>query len=174
MTAPPSSAYKIVETPQLYKDVILKYGVQGAFVGSEETDSPWVPFGPDAAIRHLAFDVRRNAYANILWIKGPGVVGTHNHRGTVIMLCLEGSVRYLEYDWVAGPGGFIFETPGLSHTLVTDHPQGVKLFGWLEGATDFFAEDGSFIETLDVWWYINHYETYCKENEIPINTELYL
>jgi len=25
-----------------------------------------------------------------------------------------------------------------------------------------------------VWWYINHYETYCRENGIPINKKLYL
>jgi 2,4'-dihydroxyacetophenone dioxygenase len=174
MTAPPSTAYKIVDTPQLYKDVIERYGVQGSFVGGSEVDSPWVPFGDNAAIRHLAFDVRRNAFSNILWIKSSGVVGTHNHRGTVVMLCLEGSARYLEYDWVAEPGSFIYETPGLSHTLVTDHPDGVKLFGWLEGPIDFFDEQGNFIETLDVWWYINHYESYCKEHGIPINPQLYL
>jgi len=57
-------------------------------------------------------------------LRGPGVIGTHNHCGTVVMVCLEGSCRCLEYDWVAGPGSFIFETPGLSHTLVSDHPEG--------------------------------------------------
>jgi 2,4'-dihydroxyacetophenone dioxygenase len=33
------------------------------------------------------------------------VIGTHFHRGTITMVCLEGSVRYLEYDWVARPAG---------------------------------------------------------------------
>ncbi|MDX3457098.1 2,4'-dihydroxyacetophenone dioxygenase family protein [Streptomyces sp. ME02-8801-2C] len=174
MTAPPSTAYKIVHTPQLYRDVIERYGVDGTHVGMSEEESPWVPFGDNAAIRHLAFDVRSNTFSNILWIKGPGVIGTHNHRGTVVMVCLEGSCRYLEYDWVAGPGSFIFETPGLSHTLVSDHPDGVKLFGWLQGPIDFFDDQGGFIETLDVWWYINHYETHCRENGIPINKKLYL
>jgi hypothetical protein len=32
---------------------------------------------------------------------------------------------------------------------VTDHPQGVKHFGWLQGATEFYDEPGTFIETLD-------------------------
>jgi len=82
-------------------------------------------------------------------------------------VCLEGRCRYLEYDWVAGPGSFIFETPGLSHTLVSDHPDGVKLFGWLQGPIDFFDDRGGFIETLDVWWYINHYETYCGRTASP-------
>ncbi len=100
MAAPPSTAYKIIEIPETYKDVIARCGVQGKFVGPSDQESPWVPFGDRAAIRHLAFDVRRNAFSNILWIKSKGVVGTHKHRGTVVMLCLEGSARYLEYDWI--------------------------------------------------------------------------
>ena len=174
MAAPASTAYRIVDVPQPYRAVIERHGVQGKFVSSDEKESPWVPFGSNAAIRHLAFDVRRNVYSNILWIKSGGVVGTHRHRGTVVMVCLEGSARYLEYEWVAGPGDFIYETPGLTHTLVSDHPQGVKLFGWLEGSTDFFDEKGGFIETLDIWWYINHYESYCREHGIAINEQLYL
>lgn len=174
MTAPPATAYRIVAVPELYRDVIARHGVPGTFVGSTEQESPWIPFGDRAAIRHLAFDVRRNRFSNVLWIKSSGVVGTHKHHGTVVMICLEGSARYLEYNWVAGPGDFIYETPGLVHTLVTDHPQGVKLFGWLEGPIDFFDEQGTFVESLDVWWYINHYETYCRANDIPINKQLYL
>jgi hypothetical protein len=174
MTAPPSTACKIVDVPELYRDVIARHGVPGTFVGPSERESPWIPFGPNAALRHLAFDVRRNRFCNVLWIKSAGVIGTHKHRGTVVMICLEGSARYLEYDWVAGPGDFIYETPGLVHTLVSDHPQGVKLFGWLEGPIEFFDEQGNFVEMLDVWWYINHYETYCREHNIPINKQLYL
>lgn len=174
LKAPPSTAYRIVNIPDAYRDVIARHGVAGKFVSASEQESPWVPFGPNAAIRHLAFDVRRNTYSNILWIRSAGVIGTHRHRGTVVMVCMEGSARYLEYDWVAGPGDFIYETPGLIHTLVSDHPNGVKLFGWLEGATDFFDEQGNFVETLDVWWFINHYETYCREHGMTINEQLYL
>jgi len=174
ITAPPSTAYRIVEVPEIHREVIGKYGVPGRYVGASEKESPWIPFGNNAALRHLAFDVRRNAYSNILWIKSAGVIGTHKHRGTVVMMCLEGSARYLEYDWVAGPGEFIYETPGLIHTLVSDHPQGVKLFGWLEGATEFYDEQGQLIETLDVWWYIEHYETWCRQHGLPINKQLYL
>ena len=173
MTAP-STAYEIVEIPEPYANVIERHGIEGKFVGASEEDSPWVPFGPTAAIRHLSFDTRRNAFSNILWVKTGGVIGTHKHRGTVIMMCLEGSFRYLEYDWVATPGAFIYETPGLCHTLVSDDPNGVKLFGYLEGPIEFYDDQGGFIETLDVWWYINHYESYCREQGIPINEELYL
>src|SRR6202012_5644793 len=146
ITAPPSTAYRIVDVPEPLRDVISRHAVPGTFVGASEQESPWVPFGDNAAIRHLGFDVRKNIFSNVLWIKSAGVIGTHKHRGTVIMVCLEGSARYLEYDWVATPGAFISETPGQTHTLVTDHPQGVKLFGWLEGPIDFFDEHGEFVQ----------------------------
>lgn len=174
MSAPASTAYKIVDVPEAYADVIKRHGIPGAFVGPSEQDSPWVPFGPTAAIRHLLFDTRHNIFSNILWMKSAGVIGTHKHRGTVVMVCLEGSARYLEYDWVAGPGDFIYETPGLVHTLVSDNPKGVKLFGWLQGPIEFYDDKANFIETLDVWWFIHHYESYCGENGVPINKQLYI
>jgi len=174
MTAPPSTAYKIVDVPEIYADVIRRHGIPGTFVGASEPESPWVPFGANAAIRHLLFDTRHNIFSNILWIKSAGVIGTHKHRGTVVMVCLEGSARYLEYDWVAGPGAFIYETPGLVHTLVSDDPHGVKLFGWLQGPIEFYDDKGNFVETLDVWWFIHHYESHCRERGIPINQRLYI
>lgn len=174
ITAPPSTAYRIVDVPEVHSEVIRRLGVPGKYVGPSETDSPWVPFGDNAALRHLAFDVRNNIFSNVLWVKSAGVIGTHKHRGTVVMVCLEGTARYLEYDWVAGPGSFIYETPGLIHTLVSDNATGVKLFGWLQGPIEFYDDRGNFTQTLDVWWFINHYETYCKRNGIPINRELYL
>jgi 2,4'-dihydroxyacetophenone dioxygenase len=52
ITAAPCTAYKVVNRPEAYADVIQKHGIQGRFVGSSERESPWVPFGSQAAIRH--------------------------------------------------------------------------------------------------------------------------
>jgi 2,4'-dihydroxyacetophenone dioxygenase len=172
MTVPPSTLGQIVNVPEEFRELISRRGCKGTFVGPNE--SPWVPFGDNAAIKHLAFDVRSNTYSNILWIKGPGVIGTHKHRGKIVMVCLEGGVRYLEYPWVAGPGDFITEVPGESHTLVTEHPQGCKLFGWMQGAIEFYDDKANFVFTADVWWFMNHYETYCRDNGLSINEELYI
>ena len=174
MTAPPSGAYKIVNVPELYKGVMERHGREGTYVGASEAESPWVPFGDNAAIRHLAFDVRQNVYCNILWIKSPGVIGTHKHRGPVWAIGLEGSFRYLEYDWVCHPGEFITETPGTAHTLVTDDPNGMKALFWMQGANEFYDENGVHVETLDVWWFMNHYESYCAEHGLTPNPQLYL
>ncbi|MCK0744261.1 2,4'-dihydroxyacetophenone dioxygenase family protein [Chromohalobacter nigrandesensis] len=172
--APASSAYKVVEVPEPMKAMQDRFGREGSYVGLSEAESPWVPFGENAAIRHLAFDVRNNVYCNILWIKGPGVIGTHKHRGMVWAVGMEGSFRYLEYDWTCGPGEFITEMPGQAHTLVTDEPNGMKALFWMQGANEFYDENGEWAETLDVFWFINHYVTYCEENGIPINDQLFL
>ena len=101
MKAPPSTAFRIVDVPEAYRSVIDARGMKGTFVGPEESESPWVPFGDNAAIKHLAFDVRQNIYSNILWIKGPGVIGTHKHRGKIVMV--PGRQRPFEYDWGRRP-----------------------------------------------------------------------
>jgi 2,4'-dihydroxyacetophenone dioxygenase len=175
VTAPPSNLAKIVDVPFAHKALVEKYSPGGRYIDAmSDDDSPWVPFGDNAAIKHLAFDVRTGIFSNILWVKSAGAIGTHLHRGTIMMVCLEGSVKYLEYDWVASPGGLILEVPGESHTLVTEHPEGVKLFGWMQGPIEFYNENAEFVFTADVWWFMDHYETYCKANNIPINPKLYL
>jgi hypothetical protein len=175
MKAPASDVKKIVDVPFNHRELVERISPGGRYIDMEsDVDSPWVPFGPSAAIKHLSFDVRTNTYSNILWMKGPGTIGTHLHRGTVTMVTITGSVRYLEYDWVASPGGLILEVPGEAHTLVTEHPEGCKLFGWMTGPIEFYDAEGNFVETVDVWWMISHYEAYCKENGIPINEKLYL
>ena len=60
------------------------------------------------------------------------------------------------------------------YVLVTDHPEGCKLWGWMVGPIEFYDNAANLIETVDVWWMINHYESYCKEQGIAINPKLYL
>ena len=79
ISAPPSTAWRVVDVPELAKDGIAPHGFQRTFVGAAEEDSPWVPFGDGAAIKHLAFDTRHSIFSNILWIKANGVVGTDKH-----------------------------------------------------------------------------------------------
>ena len=175
MKAPPSNAKKIVDVGFPYKHLVDRISPGGRYIDAQtDVDSPWVPFGDNAAIKHLAFDVRQGIFSNILWVKGPGVIGTHKHRGRVWAIGLEGSFRYLEYPWVCRAGEFITETPGTAHTLVTDDPNGMKALFHMQGANEFFDENGNHVETLDVWWFMNHYETYCREHNIPINKQLYL
>src|SRR5262249_55700507 len=59
----------------------------------------------------------------------------HYHVSTVHGLTLKGSWRYLEHDWVATPGSYIFEPAGEAHTLVVpeDAPEPMITFFVLSG-----------------------------------------
>lgn len=172
--APPSQAYKIVELHDPYSELVRRRGVKGIFVGCDEAENPWVPWGDNADVRYLGFDVRLNITYVHLRIRSAGVIGTHYHRGRVILMPITGTMRYLEYDWVAGPGGFVLERPGEAHTLVTDDPNGATMFGMLEGAIDLYDDQGTLIVTADVWYWMNHYETFCRQLGLAPNEALYV
>jgi 2,4'-dihydroxyacetophenone dioxygenase len=174
MAVTPHNRAMIQLPPEPHEAIIKEFGLNGGYIGESEAESPWVPFGDSAAIRHLAFDVRNGSAANILWVKGGGRIGTHRHRGPVSAVTLEGSWGYYEYDWVARPGSFVYEMPGTAHTLYSDDPNGMKAMFWLNGAIEFFDDAGKLTETVDVFWFINHYVSYCREKGLPINQAMFL
>lgn len=154
--------------------VVREYACPDIHIGAGEDESPWVPFKENVYIRHLAFDVRNNFYSNLLWVKKGGMLGRHRHRGRIFACTLEGSWRYLEYDWVARPGSYVQESPGAVHTLVSDDPNGMKTVFMMNGSLDFVDDNDHLLETLDVFWFIDHYTSYCKQNGIPINKKLFV
>ena len=82
MDAPPSTKAQIVDVGFAHKALVERLSPGGRYIDVQsDVDSPWVPFGDRAAIKHLAFDVRQNLFSNILWVKGPGVV---DFRGELI------------------------------------------------------------------------------------------
>ena len=162
------------ETKSSLEAVYRQYGRPDVHIGAGEDESPYVPFKPNVYIRHLAFDVRNNCYANILWVTKGGVLGRHRHRGPVFACVLEGSWRYLEYDWVARPGSYVQESPGVIHTLVSDDPNGMKTFFWLKGSLEFYDDNDHLLETLDVFWFIDHYLSHCREHSLKVNPKLWV
>ena len=58
--------------------------------------------------------------------------------------------------------------------MVSDDPNGMKAMFWLNGALEFFDEKGNLTETLDVFWFINHYVSHCKTHGLEINKEMFL
>jgi 2,4'-dihydroxyacetophenone dioxygenase len=154
--------------------VVREYGRPDVHIGESEEESPYVPFKPNVYIRHLAFDVRRNNYVNVLCVTKGGMLGRHRHRGPVSACVLEGSWRYLEYDWIARAGSYVHESPGVIHTLVSDDPNGMKTMFWLNGSIEFYNEQDTLLETLDVFWFIDHYLSYCRERNLKVNDRLFL
>ena len=137
-----------------------------------DDESPWITLVEDRAwIKHLAFDVRAGTAVNILKVGAGGVLERHRHRGPVAGYTLEGSWRYLEYDWVATPGSWVHEFPGAVHTLASD--TGMSTLFWVTGPLELLAGD-EVIETMDVFWYMDNYIGHCEANGLPVNEKLFV
>jgi quercetin dioxygenase-like cupin family protein len=80
----------------------------------------WVPQGDRIWFRPLLLDTATGTVANLLRVRRGGNLGRHLHNAPVFGYVLRGSWRYLEHDWVARAGNFVYEPPGEVHTLVVD------------------------------------------------------
>lgn len=93
-----------------------------------DDDPLWVPLHGGVSFRPLMFDCSKGAWSNVLKVKPGGSLACHYHTSPVHAFVLDGAWRYLEHDWVAETGSFIYEPPGELHTLVADETRGMKTF----------------------------------------------
>src|SRR3954463_2275604 len=80
--------------------------------------------------RTLHFNVSRGQYTHLMRLTLTDIIARHRHTGPVFAHVLRGRWHYLEHDWVAGEGGFVFEPPG-------EPPTPVGPDGWEEMVTLF-------------------------------------
>lgn len=110
---------------------------RGHFIANIDVDDEklWVPYADGVWIQPCCFNVTSGGFS--LLLKGlPGAqLGVHYHVGIVRGYTLAGHWRYLEHDWVAKPGTFIYEPAGEAHTLVVtdDSPEPALILFMVEG-----------------------------------------
>ncbi len=81
-------------------------------------DRAWVPQADNVWFRPLCLNRSQGYWVNLLRVTRSGVLSRHRHPGPVHGFVLKGSWRYLEHEWVANVGSYVFEPPGETHTLV--------------------------------------------------------
>ena len=84
----------------------------------------WVPQMENVWFRPLCLNASQGYWVNLLRVRRSGVLTRHRHPAPVHGFVLRGSWRYLEHDWTAKAGAYVFEPPGETHTLVV--PDGVE------------------------------------------------
>jgi 2,4'-dihydroxyacetophenone dioxygenase len=85
-----------------------------------EDERIWVPQAENVWFRPLCLNVSSGYWMNLLKVRKSGVLSRHRHPGPVHGFVLKGRWRYLEHDWIATEGSYVFEPPGETHTLVVD------------------------------------------------------
>jgi quercetin dioxygenase-like cupin family protein len=77
----------------------------------------WVPQAENVWFRPLCLNVSQGYWMNLLRVRKSGVLSCHRHPQAVHGYVIKGSWRYLEHDWIAREGSYVFEPPGETHTL---------------------------------------------------------
>jgi quercetin dioxygenase-like cupin family protein len=77
----------------------------------------WVPQMKDVWFRPLLLNTIAGQWCNLLRVRKSGVLTKHLHPAPVHGYVIKGRWHYLEHDWVAETGSYVFEPPGEIHTL---------------------------------------------------------
>ena len=128
---------------------------------------PWVPQGDNVWFKPLRFDLANGRWVNLLKVTKQGKVNRHRHSGgQVLGFVIHGSWRYLEREWVARPGTFVYEPPGDIHTLVVDGPEEMQTLFLLEGVIQYLDDDDRVISQDDVFTKLERYLSFCRREGI--------
>ena len=108
----------------------------------------------------------------------PMILGAQNKSGSSRPIVGNGEHTYeVIHDWGALPANIRY---GNTHGVVEDSQGRIYVHHTVHSTSEsadsmvVFDADGKFVDTTDVYWFMNHYETYCAENNLPINRQLYL
>jgi quercetin dioxygenase-like cupin family protein len=132
-------------TDALYsRDEIIELAVSG-------DEREWVPSAfPGVHMRPLLFDTVGGAWVSVVRMDTTGVISRHAHVSPVHGYVIKGSWRYVERDWVASEGTYVFEPAGDVHTLYADAGESLTLF-FINGALVELDETGAMLGYADVF-----------------------
>ncbi len=102
----------------------------------------WVPQADNVWFRPLLLNTVNGGWCNLLRVRRAGILSRHRHPMIVVGYVIKGSWRYLEHDWVATPGSFVYEPPGEVHTLTVDSDDEMITFFNISGAMIYVDETG--------------------------------
>jgi 2,4'-dihydroxyacetophenone dioxygenase len=143
----------------------LQRGIQAeiAVQSIPTNERVWVPQAPNVWFRPLLFNTVSGGWCNLLRVRKSGVLSRHRHPMVVTGYVIKGSWRYLEHDWIATEGSFVYEPPGEVHTLVVpdDCPEMITHFN-IQGAMIYLDADDKHIGYEDVWTKIDMCRAHYK------------
>lgn len=78
----------------------------------------WVRQAENVWFRPLCLNVSQGYWVNLLRVRKSGILSRHRHPNPVHGFVLKGRWHYLEHNWIAEQGAYVYEPPGETHTLV--------------------------------------------------------
>jgi len=149
--------------------IVQQPGIQAeiAVQAIPDDERVWVPQAPDVWFRPLLLNTVTGSWCNLLRVRKSGVLSKHIHPSWVTGYVIKGAWRYLEHDWVAKAGSFVYEPPGEIHTLVVDDVVGenemITQFN-IHGAMIYLDDNGKTTGYEDVFTKIEM----CRKHYIDV------
>jgi quercetin dioxygenase-like cupin family protein len=108
--AEPLTPYQYPNPPEALPEIVIPQAVPA-------DERVWVPQAENVWFRPLCLNASQGYWTNLLRVRKSGVLSRHRHPQAVHGFVLKGRWRYLEHDWEATEGSYVFEPPGETHTL---------------------------------------------------------
>ena len=128
-----------------------------------EDERVWVEHRDGVWTRPLCLNVSNGYWTELLRVRKSGVLHRHRHPNPVHGLVLKGRWHYLEHDWVAEEGAYVFEPPGETHTLVVDNDDEMVTFFNNAGPVIYIDEAGNQVGYDDVFTKIDLCRNWYEE-----------
>lgn len=126
-----------------------------------EDERVWVPQTESVSFRPLCLNRSQGYWMNLLRVRKAGVLSRHRHPQPVHGFVLKGRWHYLEHDWVAEEGSYVFEPPGETHTLVVpDDVEEMITYFQVNGVMLYVDPHGEILGYEDVFTKIDM----CREH----------
>lgn len=147
--------YQLQMPDEALSDIIIPDAI------SKGDDRLWVPQAKNVFFRPLCLNVSSGYWMNLLKVTKSGVLSRHRHASPVHGFVLKGRWHYLEHDWVAEEGSYVYEPPGETHTLVVpDDVDEMITYFQVNGSMNYVDPYGKQLGYEDVFTKID----LCKEH----------
>ena len=161
MPEPPSTEFW--KTLKPIDRVFQPHAMPDSYVANAPTDDLryYAPLSETVGSRPLWISPTQNRWSDILRADHGGLVNRHYHPHQVFAYTISGKWGYLEHDWTATTGDFVYEAPGEAHTLVSYESDAPMLVNFnVTGPLIWLDEDGEPTGHFDVFDYIR----LCQEH----------
>lgn len=130
---------------------------------------PWIPFTPysdEIFLKLIKINPVNGEWTTLLKLPAGTRLPKHHHAGTVHVYTVAGSWRYLEHDWVAGPGSMVFETAASAHTPEALPDAEVIALNIIVGDWNLLDENDNILAVENWRSMLKRYADYCSAQGI--------
>jgi quercetin dioxygenase-like cupin family protein len=127
---------------------------------------PFLPYADNVFVKLLKVNPVSGEWVTLLKAPAQMRLPRHHHSGTVMVYTLRGSWRYLEHDWIATPGSFVYETAGSRHTPVAVGEDEVVTLNIVQGDWNLMTDDDQVLAIENWKSVMQRYLAHCHTKDI--------